>query len=103
MPKFPHPLRSQKGLRSDLPPHERGEGSFSSAIGRLFAEEGNFVGDRQALALEIVGDGTAKPRIPDPMRAIGLDGQVAAASLCAPWAPASTRASLCSMAKPMAW
>ena len=34
---------------------------LAAPIRRLLAEEGDFVGDGQALALEIVGDGAAKP------------------------------------------
>jgi hypothetical protein len=39
------------------------------------------MGDRQALALEVVGDGTAKPRIPDPMHTTGRHRQIAAGEL----------------------
>jgi hypothetical protein len=39
------------------------------------------VGDGQALALEIIGDGAAKPGVSDPMGAVGLDGKITAGEL----------------------
>ncbi len=61
-------------------------------------QAGDLLLDRPALALEKIRDRRAEAALGDPMRRMGRDGKIAALDLVLALAPASTRASLCSIA-----